>query len=420
MNKYDVTIAGGGTAGCACAYTAGKLGLKVLLLEKNSFLGGSITSSLVIPAMKTSGNAINTDFFNVLYNELHKINGASTYSDGNKGWFNPELTKIVLDKLMQDANVDVFFEAELVKIKKSLSSYNVTICVNNNLFADNELLSYIETKYVVDATGDAKICEKLNCEFLDDTFSQPINLRFIMSGIDVNIFSKWLLEFDSDRNVTTSCNTDGITLLSTAYTWDDNCNWALKPVFIKGIEDGIITEEDSNYFQIFSVAGTSDSIAFNCPRLLKNNISSSEAYKAGRESILRLSQFCKRYLPGFKNAYISSIANSLGVRVSRRVKGKYIYTKEDLVTGKKFNTPVVISNYPIDIHSSDKNCSTLEKVYKEYQLPVESLIAGDNLFVIGRCISTDFESQGALRIIPSCFSMGEGLAKYLYNINKTN
>ncbi len=241
-----------------------------------------------------------------------------------------------------------------------------------------------------------------------------------MSGIDVNIFSKWLLEFDSDRNVTTSCNTDGITLLSTAYTWDDNCNWALKPVFIKGIEDGIITEEDSNYFQIFSVAGTSDSIAFNCPRLLKNNISSSEAYKAGRESILRLSQFCKRYLPGFKNAYISSIANSLGVRVSRRVKGKYIYTKEDLVTGKKFNTPVVISNYPIDIHSSDKNCSTLEKVYKEYQLPVESLIAGDNLFVIGRCISTDFESQGALRIIPSCFSMGEGLAKYLYNINKTN
>ena len=43
MNKYDVVIAGGGTAGCACAYTAAKYGLKVLLIEKNSFLGGSIT-----------------------------------------------------------------------------------------------------------------------------------------------------------------------------------------------------------------------------------------------------------------------------------------------------------------------------------------------------------------------------------------
>ena len=95
MNKYDITVVGGGTAGCACAYIAGKLGLKVLLIEKNSFLGGSITSSLVIPAMKTSENAINTEFFDTLYDKLHSIGGAITYSDNNKGWFNPELTKIV-------------------------------------------------------------------------------------------------------------------------------------------------------------------------------------------------------------------------------------------------------------------------------------------------------------------------------------
>ena len=66
MNKYDLIIVGGGTAGVSCAWNAGKLGLKVLLIEKNTFLGGSITSSLVVPAMKTSNNAINTDFFNEL------------------------------------------------------------------------------------------------------------------------------------------------------------------------------------------------------------------------------------------------------------------------------------------------------------------------------------------------------------------
>ena len=110
-NFYDVIIAGGGTAGCACAYTASKLGLKVLLIEQNSFLGGSITSSLVIPAMKTSENAINTDFFNILFDELHNIGGASEYIDGNKGWFNPELTKIVLDKLLKSSGVDILFES---------------------------------------------------------------------------------------------------------------------------------------------------------------------------------------------------------------------------------------------------------------------------------------------------------------------
>lgn len=411
MNKYDVTIVGGGTAGCACAYIAGKLGLKVLLVEKNSFLGGSITSSLVIPAMKTSDNTINTEFFDTLYSELEAVGGAITYCDGNKGWFNPELTKIILDKMMIDAHVDVLFESSIEKIEEKLSSYIVTIDDNNILALKQGLLNPIETVYLVDATGDAKICEKLNCEFLEKK-SQPINLRFIMSGVDVEKFSAWIMELDKDRDVTTSCVVNGKTYLSTAYTWDSGKNWALKPIFKQAIEDNILTEADSNYFQLFSVAGTSDSIAFNAPRLLNPQ----NPYIDGRASILRLSKFCKKYLKGFENAYISSIANSLGVRVSNRVKGKYVYTQDDLRNGKKFEHPVVISNYPIDIHSDKKDSSKLEKVYQEYQLPIESLMVRDRLFVAGRCISADFEAQAALRIIPSCFSMGEGLAKYLQTL----
>lgn len=413
MKKFDIVIAGGGTAGCACAYIAGKLGLKVLLIEKNSFLGGSITSSLVIPAMKTSDNAINTEFFEVLYKKLEKLDGAITYCDGNSGWFNPELTKIVLDEMMQEADVEVLFESTISKIEEKLSGYSVTICGNNPILSQEVLLSHIETKYLVDGTGDAKICQKLNCEKLENEKFQPASLRFIMSGVDVKTFSEWLMEFDRDRNVTTACTVDNKVYLSTAYTWDSGTKWALKPIFEKAIENGDLKKEDTNYFQVFSVAGTTDSIAFNAPRLLNEVKSRSKAYQEGRSAILRLSIFCKKYLPGFQNAHVSSIANALGVRVSTRIKGKYVYTAEDLRTGKTFNHPVVISNYPIDIHSDKKDSSVLEKVFQQYQLPVESLIVKDNLFVIGRSISAEFEAQAALRIIPSCFSMGEGLARYL-------
>ena len=421
-NKYDVIIAGGGTAGVSCAWNLGKRGIKTLLIEKNSFLGGSITSSLVIPAMKTSDNAINTDFFNELYKYLEKIGGAVTYIDGNKGWFNTELTKIALDFLMQNANVDILYESNITNMKKTknkkLLVYIDSIDNDNTSCLTNEiLLAPIETMYIVDATGDAKICKKLNCKFLENSknFSQPMSLRFIMSGVDVKEFSEWIMEFDKDRDVTTSCIIDSKHYLSTAYTWDSCKKWALKPLFERAIADKILTEEDSNYFQLFSVAGTTDSIAFNAPRLIKEYKNTSKAYIEGRLSILRLSDFCKKYLPGFKNAHISNIANSLGVRVSNQVKGKYIYSYEDLITGKTFNNPVLISNYPVDIHSDKKNTSTLEKVNIEYQLPLESLMVEDyeNVFVIGRCISADFKAQAALRIIPSCFSMGEGLAKYL-------
>ena len=282
-------------------------------------------------------------------------------------------------------------------------------------------------KYIIDATGDAKIFEKINLKFLNnfeknsENKYQPINLRFIMSGIDIKEFSEWITELDTDRNVTTSTFIDGNIHLSTAYTWD-NKDWALAPVFRRGIEKGHITEEDSNYFQLFSIPGMPDSIAFNCPRLLNNldisdKIACSNALKQGRESILRLSNFLRSEFKGFQKAYISSIANSLGVRVSNRIRGKYVYTIDDLRSGKKFDNPVLISKYPVDIHSANKGESVLDKQEHEYMLPVESLISADydNLFAIGRCLSADFYAQGALRIIPCCFAMGEGLAKYLFN-----
>ena len=418
MNKYDIIIAGGGTSGVACAYTAGKLGLKTLLVEEKSYLGGTMTSSLVIPAMKTSENAINTDFFNVLYNKLSSVNGAITYCDGNMGWFNPELLKIVLDELLLEAGVDIRLKSQISNIKREkLLGYNVTIQNDNNLFFKQDLLDCIESNYLIDATGDAKICKKLNCKFLSDNFkTQPINLRFIMSGIDSKKFADWIMDFDKNRDVTTSCTIDGYTYFSTAYTWDSNVDWALKPLFKQAIEEGTLKESDSNYFQVFSVAGTPDSVAFNAPRILNKEDNLTEVYIKARAAIIRITQFCKKYLPGFENGYISSIADSLGIRVSNRVEGRYIYKKEDLVNGKKFENPVVISNYPIDVHSDKKDCSKLQKVYQEYQLPIESLIVKDNLFAIGRCISAEFEAQAALRIIPSCFSMGEGLAKYLANI----
>lgn len=420
MKKYDIIIVGGGTSGVACAYTAGKLGLKTLLIEKNSFLGGDITSSLVIPAMKTSDKSINNDFFNTLYNKLSQYNGAITYSDNNKGWFNPELTKIVLDEMLLSVNVEILFDTVVENVEEKLSSYLVSCYDNNILWGNNDLLSHYETLYLIDATGSGKICEILNHEFLDnENKSQPVNLRFIMSGINVEKFENWLLQYDLDRNVTTAFKHDNVTYLSTAYTWDNTKKWALEPLFKQAISDGVITDDDSNYFQIFSVAGTCDAIAFNCPRLLKNS-SKSALYIEGRQSILRLSNFCKKYLPGFENAYISSIANQLGVRVTNRVKCEYIYTKEDLISGKKFDNPVVISNYPIDIHSSLKNNSTLQSVMQEYQLPLEALKVKNNLFVIGKCLSAEFEAQAALRIIPSCFSMGEGVAKYIYKTITNN
>lgn len=414
---YDVVVVGGGTSGCAVAYTLGKAGKKVLLVEKSINLGGSMTSGLVTPMMKTSNKSINNDFFNIFIDKMKSYNSAITYIDGNRGWFNPEIAKIVFDELMQDANVEVRFNSTLRNI-------NITNRYITKLNLEcNMLLVSIDAKYVIDATGNCDVGFLSNCNFLNkNDENQPTTLRFIMSGINLKEFGKWLLKFDADRNVTTVADIDGQTHLSTAYTWDIGKKWALKPLFDDAVAKNIIKDEDRNYFQVFSIAGMPNSIAFNCPRIISDKDENplnvtvlSKNVMQARASILRLSNFCKKYLKGFENAYISSISSTIGVRVSRRLKGKYVFTYDDIKTSKKFENPVLISDYPVDVHSTDKNSSVLEQVLSEYQLPVESLMSADidNLFVVGRCVSADFMAQGAIRIIPSCFSMGEGLAKYM-------
>lgn len=430
MDNYDLIVVGGGTAGCAAAYTAGKLGLKTLLIEKNIHLGGTITSALVVPAMKSGEHQINTDFYNELTTELHSIGGQATYL-GNKGWFNPELTKIALDTLMAKANVEVFFDCHIRdvilednKIKGVIISKEMLSVYNEKIEQQNKgLLVSIEAKYIIDATGNCEIGKLCGCEFLEEMKKdQPVSLRFMMGGVDVPHFAKWLKDYDKDKNVTTVEDINGFIHLSTAYTWDKGKKWALAPLFEDAVNKGILKDHDRNYFQIFTVAGMPSTIAFNCPRIIDYTktldvVNMSKALQLARKNIFRLANFCKIYLPGFENSYISNIADMLGVRVSRRIKGKYVYTIDNVKSGKKFEHPVVVSNYPVDVHSKDKDSSTLE-IVKDYTLPLESLMSADieNLFVVGRCISADFMAQGALRVQASCFSMGEGVAKYLANL----
>lgn len=447
-NSYDIVIIGGGTAGCACAWTAAKQGLKPLLIEKNKILGGAITSQLVIPAMKTDDKGLNADFFNTLCQKANSQNAQITYIDGNKGWLNPLKLPLILKDMLDEVGCDVLFNTSIVS--KHTDNVNgetkiLSLCIETNHIDNIKLNNSFDTKYIdningtnilkkeiqgkffVDSTGDADFSDLVGAEFLPHEGSQAMSLRFIMSGVDKKAFSEWLLAIDTNRNVTTSAPIDGDIHLSTACTWDNAPMWALKPLFDKAVESGDLKDADRAYFQVFSIAGETDKIAFNCPRILNdkplnplNCDDLATAKKNGENAIRRLAKFFANSFPGFENSQIYKIADSLGIRESRRVKGKYILRKEDIYNAKEFANPIAYSNYPIDVHSIKKDEYILDYVQKTYSIPLESLIVDGfkNLYVIGRCLSADFYAQAAVRIQPTCFSMGEGLAKYLSKLNK--
>lgn len=424
IEKWDLIVAGGGTSGVSAALSAARNGCKVLIVEKNSFLGGTATGSLVTPMMKNIADAeinLTTGIITEVIDRMNKTGNCATHKDGNPGWFNPEILKCVLDDFCEENNVEILFDTTVIETSVVNNEIKSIKCSNKGGVTE------LNAKYFIDATGDADLAMIAGVPFESDEH-QTMSLRFILANVDLNAFAKWITEIDPNRNITSVDYTDSeIMLLTTAYTWDESPSedkWKLKPYFNKAVEKGVLEKEDTAYFQIFTIPGQKNAVALNCPRISSkkqldplnpNHI--SYAYKQGRKQIRRIAEFCKTYLTGFEDSYISQIAPQLGVRDSRRIIGKYQLTEEDIFNAKKFDNPVARSNYPVDIHAKEKGKNELKFLPEGqyYEIPLESLMPVniENLLVIGRCISTTFRAQASIRIQPNCWSMGEYAGKYI-------
>ncbi len=417
----DVLVAGGGSAGVAAAVSAGRAGAKTILIEKSTFLGGMATGALVTPMMKNAldaRNILTKGVFLEVCNRLVKAGGGATFQDGNPGWFNPEVYKWVLDEMCLEAKVKLMFENQIVAVEM----LHATSLLKRIFFVNKGGFFSIAAKEFIDCTGDGDLIalSGTSHESGEKNHRQAMSLRFMMSGVDLRVLAKWLKENDKKGDSPVHFLDNGDILLSSAYTFEKE--WTLKPFFDDALKNKELEKEDAAYFQIFSVPASQGLVAFNCPRITPesktldplNNEDTSWILTHGRQMIKKISNFCKKYLPGFSHSYVCQIAPNIGVRESRRLIGQYVLSADDVLSGKKFEDAIADSNWPIDIHPSrigEKGQLRHPPKNDYYQIPLRSLLPKENeiknLIVAGRCLSASFEAQGSARIQANCWAMGE-------------
>jgi hypothetical protein len=385
---YDVVVLGGGFTGCAAAVSAARQGKRVLLLEASGFLGGAASNCLIFPLMPYSTTVTDEDgterrhylsrgFLAELVEDLRasgNIRGDSQFND--------ESLKILLDKKVTEAGVQVLFHATLCGVEKEGERIlSVSAATKAGVLT-------FEGKMFIDCTGDADLCvmagvsTRLGRE--PDNLCQPMTLCFRVANVDKKLFFE-------NRPLWVRLHKE----------------WKEAGRFANPREDILVFD--------YPIDGV---LHFNTTRVVKLNpvdpFDVTKAEMAARRQVQELLDFFRvNGVPGMERAKLIYTAPSIGVRESRMLVGEYVLTGADLVACTKFEDAIAAGNYDIDIHNPEGSGTSHYYFPKGtwYTIPYRSLIprAEDcvNLLVGGRCISCDHEAQASIRIIPICTTTGE-------------
>ena len=431
VKKYDTVVAGGGIAGCAAAIASARHGAKTALIEKDGVLGGQVTLGIVTPIGST--HTRNSKPFGGLCQEI--IDKVSDYTkkyatprDGNLPAYGytaaPHITKFVLLQMCLDAGVDVLFHTTLSEVDYSDNIIKgITVFtksgfgnINANVFidatGDGDLIYGADDAYSLGAEPDVykslflENMEKAHDEdderlTIDEKegVMQPASIMFRMRGVNFTEAKKIhgkMLKF-SDLNI----EEEEFKKLP----YYNECGFEENGEFIPLPQSRVLVTQGN----------TEDCGVINMSRVIGINGCDADSLNQGeclaQMQVIHIIDFLIKYVPGFENAYLEESASTLGIRETRRLKGKYVLTGLDVIRCRKFEDAVARGSYMIDIHDPSGRKKALGGYIKGacYDIPFRCLESKKytNLLACGRCISADHVAHSSTRIQGSCIMTGQ-------------
>jgi hypothetical protein len=438
----DVLVAGGGVSGAVAAIAAARCGARVLVVEEQGFLGGSLTAMGVGPMMSfhnPAGRQVVRGIADEIIARL-RAHGASTGHIPDTTTycstvtpFDSEELKIELETMLAEAGGRVLYHTQIAAVEWAAGEAEgmaaggggfgetapplasapapalarVIVCNKAGLMS-------LAARVFVDATGDADLAVRAGVPFQlgreKDGAAQPMTTNLKLANVDTAAIRAYALahpeEFlfhprgpeEAARRLRESPR---ISLGGFLGAWKAARERGEVDVprdqvlFFETAEPGVVILNTSR------VTGLDATDPFQLSR----------AEAVGRKQCAQIFAFLKKHAVGFAGAVRMDTAAKIGVRESRHIKGRHILTAEDLLSARAFDDAVALGAYPIDIHSADGQAVTNTTHLRPdaaYQIPLRSLLVEQpaNLVVVGRCISATHEASAAFRVTPICMAIG--------------
>lgn len=406
VDQSDVLVVGAGPAGIAAAISSARNGATTTLIEKNGFVGGNLTAGLVGPCMTSYSldgeQQLIKGIFEEMVLQMEKIGGALhpsgipagseycgfiDYGHARVTPFDPEAVKLCATEMLVEAGVKI-----------QLHTFVADTLVENGavrgvIAASKSGLQAFKAEVTVDCSADADVAVRGGAEYElgrpEDGLTQPMTMFFRVANVDDDAVRGYVAQHPDDYRPFAS-------LVAQAKEKGEFPVQRRGVGLYKTLEPGVWRINTS---RMHHLDGT------NVQDLTTGEIE-------GRRQVAALMRFFRKWLPGFEQAVLLDTAAVVGVRETRRIVGEYVLTVGDLAEGREFEDVIALCGYPVDIHSPTGDGGGADGTYQTanvYQIPYRSLVPAmlDGVLVAGRSLSATHEAQGATRVMPPSFAMGE-------------
>lgn len=411
-HETDVLVVGGGIAGVMAALASGRSGARTLLVERFGSLGGTGTAAMMnlfyVPYAASRG------LVRELFDRLIARGGAIP---GEFVVYDPELYKVTVLDMLAEARVDVLLHTLVSDVIMEGSRLRGIVVENKSGRAA------ITSGVTIDASGDADVAARAGAPYIkgreSDGKMRPMTLIFRMGGVDVPRLVEYVRAHPEDFSP------DPL-----QFMLDLEHHMIRIFGFFKLVEAAKARGElwpDCYYFRVESVLPERGVLTVNATRVYGVDGTRAEDLSRAeietRHQMLQLAAFARKDIPGFEHSFILDSASTIGVRETRRIRGEYVMTEDDILEGRRYDDAVAVDanqqnprqqgGHPPDgKEGGPQDVEARELVARMcvYEIPYRALVPKDveGLLVAGRCISVDHHADVYTRNQGSAMATGVG------------
>jgi len=348
--EVDVLVCGGGCAGCAAALGAAKGGAETMLIERNGFLGGIASSSMISNIynhfVTKDGRLVMRGIGLELMQRMVDKKVATPkwqFPDGRLV-HDPEQMKVTFDEMMNDYGVKVLYNT--MAIEPYISDNKMC----GVYVATMDGAALIKAKQVIDTTGECDIAWLAGAPTRYACGMATLTFKFANVDLEklYQHFKKYPETFPIGIDAMKNFEEFEEVWLNRDVLYFPHSGGEDWNLFQDAIKTGTFKREIGDIFAMDSccIIGMkgSNTAVINSQMWRVHSLDPfviSDAEARAHEAVYYVADFMVKNIPGFENAYVAQISDELAIRVSRGIIGEKTFDKDENTVNE-----IITSNDP--------------------------------------------------------------------------